>query len=57
MAYRSSVQETTGYTPSMLMFGRELGVPVDVMFGMPANSPQSQDEFVCDIRSNLQYLY
>ena len=40
MAYRSSVQESTGCTPNMLFFGREITVPVDVMFGRPKEEQQ-----------------
>ena len=31
MAYRSSVHESTGETPNMLMLGREIEVPLDVI--------------------------
>lgn len=30
-AYRSAVQESTGETPNMLMLGREVGTPLDLM--------------------------
>ena len=31
MAYRSSVNESTGYTPQFLVFGQELSLPLDCM--------------------------
>ena len=31
MAYRSSVHESTGETPNMLMFGRETELPIDIV--------------------------
>uniref|UniRef100_A0A8C9SS53 Integrase catalytic domain-containing protein n=1 Tax=Scleropages formosus TaxID=113540 RepID=A0A8C9SS53_SCLFO len=34
-ACRSAVQESTGCTPALLMFGRELRTPVDLAFGSP----------------------
>ena len=36
LAYRTSVQETTGTTPFSLMFGLEPRLPEDIMFGIPA---------------------
>jgi len=37
MAYRASVHESTGCTPNLLMFGRELSLPIDVIVGPPPN--------------------
>ena len=33
MAYRSANHETTGYSPTMMMLGREPKPPIDLMFG------------------------
>ena len=33
MAYRSSVHESTGFTPNEMMLGREVLLPVDLLFG------------------------
>ena len=35
MAYRASVQESTGCMPNLLFLGRELSLPIDLMFGQP----------------------
>lgn len=35
MAYRSSVHESTCTTPSMMTFGREIRLPIDLIFGHP----------------------
>lgn len=35
MAYRSSVHETTGFTPNLMMLGREVTTPLDIMYEMP----------------------
>ncbi|XP_061191689.1 uncharacterized protein LOC133199898 [Saccostrea echinata] len=35
MAYRSAVHESTGYTPNMLMLGREVSTPLDTMYELP----------------------
>ncbi|KRY45588.1 Retrovirus-related Pol polyprotein from transposon [Trichinella britovi] len=39
LAYNSSVNESTGVTPAMAMFGRELQLPLDIQMG----SPQRKD--------------
>ena len=35
MAYRASVHQSTKCTPNLLMFGRELSCPLDIMVGAP----------------------
>ena len=35
MAYRSSVQDTTKSTPSALMVGSEIRLPIDLALGLP----------------------
>jgi hypothetical protein len=42
-AYRSSVHESTGETPAMMMFGRELDLPVDLLFGNHTCDQSDQD--------------
>ena len=42
MAYRSSVHESTGVSPAMMMLGRELTLPVDMTLGRPI-----RDERLC----------
>lgn len=33
LAYRSSTHESTGESPSLLMVGREVELPVDLLYG------------------------
>ena len=35
MSYRSAVHESTKQTPAKLMFGREVNLPLDLLFGRP----------------------
>jgi transposase InsO family protein len=35
LAYRSSVHESTGQTPSSMMLGREVTLPIDLLYGQP----------------------
>jgi hypothetical protein len=47
-AYRATVNETTGYSPNFLVFGREVAAPIDILMGQPPNSQplQSVNDFV-----------
>ena len=58
-AYRTSRHESTGFTPSKLMFGRELFLPVDIMFGSPTSNvcPLSAPEYVLQLKSSLQAAF
>jgi hypothetical protein len=40
-ALRSSVNRSTEYTPNMMMLGREIGLPAELMFGSPGNTGQN----------------
>lgn len=54
MAYRSSVQASTGFTPYKVLFGQEMVLPVDIMLGVD-NTPkfQSVNEYVTGISESL----
>ncbi|XP_061170329.1 uncharacterized protein LOC133179639 [Saccostrea echinata] len=39
MAYRSTIQESSGCSPNLVMFGHEIMSPVDLMLGNPPSSP------------------
>ena len=66
MAYRSSVHESTGYSPNELMLGWNIQLPVDLVFGTSSqNLITDMDEFVerqqeymakvhCQARQNAQ---
>jgi len=48
-AYRASVHEATGHSPNMLVLGREVAAPLDVILGVPPGGHRlydSYDEFV-----------
>ncbi len=51
MAYRSAVNESTGKTPNMMTFGREINMPFDVIYGGPPNEQISPEPYVQRLRS------
>ncbi|XP_053384104.1 uncharacterized protein LOC128550072 [Mercenaria mercenaria] len=51
MAYRSAEHETTGMSPNMLMLGREVSTPLDLIFEMPSGiKPIPDHEWVWELR-------
>ena len=47
MAYRTSVHESTGYTPHFLVYGQEFRLPIDFMYPNPSDQPPADiHEFV-----------
>ncbi|KRX22547.1 Retrovirus-related Pol polyprotein from transposon, partial [Trichinella nelsoni] len=58
LAYRTSVHCTTGATPSRVLFGRELRLPVDLMYGVPTDAQvRSAGEYVQHLRRDLERVY
>ena len=58
LAYRTSVHETTGETPFHLMFGREVRLPIDVMYGTPTgHPPPSISQYAQTLRNRLESAY
>ena len=53
MAYRSSEHETTKLSPCMLMVGREIELPIDLIYGP---HPQ-RDEFPTETEATNSYVH
>ena len=55
MAYRSTDHETTGMSPNMLMFGREVSTPLDLMFELPnLSKPIPNNQWVWELRDRIE---
>ena len=59
-AYRASRHEATGYSPNMLMLGREVTMPIDLVLGLPlANQERndSYDIYVSKMQDKFRCMY
>ena len=57
MAYRATVHESTGLSPNLMMYGRDVSMPVDVMIGLPKDHEESPLEYVQKLREQLESAY
>jgi hypothetical protein len=56
--YRSARHESTGYTPNLIVFGRELSALIDLVFGRPVGPAyESVDEFVEEKLRKMEYAH
>ena len=53
-AYRSTPQESTGETPNMMMFGREVSLPIDLMTEQPRLEEEDDTDYVQTLRQRIQ---
>ena len=58
MAYRSSVHESTGFTPHYLVFGHEISLPLDVMYHPPpSTTPTDVHDWVSQKEEAFRQAY
>lgn len=58
MAYRTSVHDSTGFSPSLMMLGREPELPIDLLFGSsPATKSKSQCSYVQNLQKSLWEIH
>ena len=55
-AYRATVQESTGFTPNLVMMGREVRLPAEVMLGLPEEI-QSYISYVEHLRKCMRHAH
>uniref|UniRef100_A0A8C5D4N0 Gypsy retrotransposon integrase-like protein 1 n=2 Tax=Gouania willdenowi TaxID=441366 RepID=A0A8C5D4N0_GOUWI len=59
MAYRATKHSSTGLTPNMMLFGREITEPVDLVVGLPPgeNDINTIPEYVMQLRQQLELAH
>ena len=57
LAYRSSVHETIGETPSRMVFGRQVQLPVDLVLGRPPDQAVTDDIAIPYVNGLRDQLY
>ena len=55
LAYRSTPQESTKFTPNMVMMGKEVKLPLEVIYANPENSEEcsSYGDYLFKLREDL----
>ena len=57
LAYRTSMQETTGVTPFSVMFSRSARLPIDIEFDLPYASYEDPKQYQEVLRHRLRKAY
>ena len=53
LAYNTSVNPTTGHTSFFPMLGRQIRMPLDIMYGTPGVSSAPVPKYVAELRASL----
>jgi transposase InsO family protein len=59
-AYRATEHDSTGFTPNMMLFGREVNLPLDLAYGVDLEESErsdSSDRYVSELQDRLRQTY
>ena len=57
LAYHSSVQESTQFTPYQLMFGREVQLPIELMLDRRPTSGETHGNYITHLHERVEAVY
>jgi transposase InsO family protein len=57
MAYRSAVHESTGQSPAKVIFGKDLKLPCDLMFGTPEAEKLEVHDYADELQKRLLEIH
>ncbi|GFU37552.1 retrovirus-related Pol polyprotein from transposon 412 [Trichonephila clavipes] len=57
MVERSALHETTGYSPSQMLFGRDLCLPADLLFSRPPDAPLGPGEYIEKLQAQMEEMH
>ncbi|GFV01893.1 retrovirus-related Pol polyprotein from transposon 412 [Trichonephila clavipes] len=52
-----SVHELTGYSPSQMLFGRDLHLPADLLLNQPLDAPLAPEEYIEKLQARMEKMH
>ncbi|GFV84435.1 retrovirus-related Pol polyprotein from transposon 412 [Trichonephila clavipes] len=57
LAYRSAVHEIPVYSPSQILFGRDLRLPADLLFSRQPDAPLVPEEYIEKLQARMEEMH